>query len=120
MKEYISIGLKIALIFIVVAVLINDGVVIASVHYLAHDIAQIIADGSARSYIASGRQEKVALKTAYELAEQRGVQLTGFEVEEEAVAVEIKIPPRKTILAEHIPSLRPYLTGSAIARAFFQ
>jgi hypothetical protein len=120
MKEYLSIGIKIALIFIVIAILVNDGIVIASVHYLAHDIAQIIADGSAHSYIVSGRQKEAALKTAYELAEQRGVQLTGFEIEEEAIAVQIKIPPRKTIFAEHIPSLKPYLTGSAIARAFFQ
>lgn len=116
MKEIAYSGLKILVLFLIAIVIINDVGVLIITQIGASDMAQVVVDGAVSSYKTSHSPAEAQL-TAEEIADQRGMNLTYFNMGNKEITATVEIPPRKTFIIHRIKSLESYLTTSVTASA---
>ncbi len=116
MKEIIYSGLKILALFLIAVVIINDVGVLIMTQIGASDMAQLVVNGAVSSYKTSHSPAEAQL-TAEEIAHQRGMNLTYFNMSNAEITATVEVPPRKTFIIHRIKSLESYLTASVTASA---
>lgn len=116
MKEIIYSGLKILALFLIAIVIINDVGVLIMTQIGASDMAQVVVDGAVSSYKTSHSPAEAQL-TAEEIASQRGMNLTYFNMSNAEITATVEVPPRKTFIIHRIKSLESYLTASVTTSA---
>lgn len=116
MKEIAYSGLKILVLFLIAIVIINDVGVLIITQIGASDMAQVVVDSAVSSYKTSHSPAEAQL-TAEEIAYQRGMKLTYFNMGNKEITATVEVPPRKTFIIHRIKSLESYLTASVTASA---
>lgn len=116
MKEIVYSGLKILFLFLIAIVIINDVGVLIMTQIGASDMAQVVVDGAVSSYKASHSPAEAQL-AAEEIAHQRGMNLTYFNMGNKEITATVEVPPRRTFIIHRIKSLKSYLTASVTASA---
>ncbi len=116
MKDIIYSGLKILVIFIIAVVIINDVGALIMTQIGAADLAQLVAKSAVSSYKTSHSPAEAQL-TAESIADQRGLKLTSFQMDNKRITVSVEIPPKNTFLVHRIESLESYLSSSVTASA---
>jgi len=115
-KEIAYSGLKILVLFLIAIVIINDVGVLIITQIGASDMAQVVVDSAVSSYKTSHSPAEAQL-TAEEIAHQRGMKLTDFNMGNKEITATVEVPPRKTFIIHRIKSLESYLTASVTASA---
>ncbi len=116
MKDLVFSGLKILILFTLVIVIINDIGALIMTQISASDYAQVVADSAVSSYKTS-RSPATSEITAQEVAEQRGMQLTYFQMDKEKVTVTVELPPKRTFVVHRVESLESLLSASVTTTA---
>ncbi|MCL5291825.1 MAG: hypothetical protein M1548_04750 [Actinobacteria bacterium] len=120
MSGPLSMVVKAAVIFAVLGVVVYDISAILMTRYGAGEIAQAVADAAATTWRSSGRDQDVTVQTAMKVAEQKGAKLIGFTVKEKDILVEIKVDPRRTVVAHYISQIDQYGNGEAVASSYIE
>jgi len=116
MKDLLYTGLKVLIVFIIAVVIINDAGALLMTYFSASDMSQVVADGAVSSYKTSHSPAEARI-AAEDIAKDRGLILTDFQMDDRAITVSIEVPAKKTFVVHRIESLEPYLSASSTATA---
>ena len=103
--------IKILILITLVVVIINDIGVVATGYYAADDKAHKVANAALADYRINTDINSAAA-AAQEMARDQSVVLTGFQITEKLVRVSIKVPAKKTWIANRIDALKPYISAT--------
>ncbi|RJQ55592.1 MAG: hypothetical protein C4521_02360 [Actinobacteria bacterium] len=97
MRDSFRTILKIALAFVIAALVINEIGSVLWTDYQSGEIAETVAKGAAMQYQVS-HSKLAASSAAVSIGQSRGVSVYGFEVKDNELTVWITVPPKRTPL----------------------